>query len=101
LAKAKSSDGQPGYMQVLLAEGSVLNPLRNINNHAFILLVLVTVYSLDRDSAVLAEINSLMGVIDLDLRMADTSRVYPPLCRAEKTSDAHVRSQDGGVGCHP
>lgn len=71
LAKAKSPDGRPGYVHVLSRDGSVLNPLRDTYDHAFILLALATVYQVDRDVRIRAEIDSLMHFIDTQLRSAD------------------------------
>ncbi len=71
LAKAKSPDGRPGFVHILAPDGSVLNPLRDTYDHAFILLALATVYQLDRDVRVRAEIDSLMHFIDTELRSPD------------------------------
>lgn len=71
LAKAKAPDGQPGFVHLLDSSGSVLNPLRDTYDHAFILLALATVYQLDRDVKVRAEIDSLMHFIDNHLRSPD------------------------------
>src|SRR5713101_3533567 len=38
LAKAKSPDGQPGFVHVLAPNGAVLDPLRDTYDHAFVLL---------------------------------------------------------------
>jgi mannose/cellobiose epimerase-like protein (N-acyl-D-glucosamine 2-epimerase family) len=71
LAKAKSPDGKPGFVHLLAPDGSVLNPLRDTYDHAFILLALATVYQIDRDVKVRAEIDSLMHFIDTQLRSPD------------------------------
>lgn len=71
LAKAKSPDGKPGFVHILAPDGTVLNPLRDTYDHAFILLALATVYQLDRDVKVRAEIDSLMHFIDNQLRSPD------------------------------
>lgn len=71
LATAKSPDGKPGFVHILAPDGSVLNPLRDTYDHAFILLALATVYQLDRDVKVRAEIDSLMHFIDTQLRSPD------------------------------
>lgn len=71
LAKAKSLDGKPGFVHILAPDGAVLNPLRDTYDHAFILLALATVYQLDRDVKVRAEIDSLMHFIDNQLRSPD------------------------------
>jgi mannose-6-phosphate isomerase len=71
LAKAKSPDGKPGFVHILAPDGSVLNPLRDTYDHAFVLLALATVYQLDRDAKVRAEIDELMQFIDTQLRSPD------------------------------
>jgi mannose/cellobiose epimerase-like protein (N-acyl-D-glucosamine 2-epimerase family) len=71
LAKAKSPDGRPGFVHTLAPDGSVLNPLRDAYDHAFVLLALATVYQLDRDAQVRAEIDSVMQFIDTQLRSTD------------------------------
>ena len=71
LTKAKSPDGKPGFTHILAPDGSILNPLRDTYDHAFILLALATVYQLDRDVKVRAEIDSLMHFIDTQLRSPD------------------------------
>src|SRR5882757_8838887 len=52
LARAKAPDGRPGYVHTLAPDGSVLDPLRDSYDHAFVLLALSTVYALDRDAQV-------------------------------------------------
>ncbi len=71
LVKAKSPDGKPGFVHILAPDGTVLNPLRDSYDHAFILLALATVYQLDRDVKVRVEIDSLMHFIDNQLRSPD------------------------------
>jgi mannose-6-phosphate isomerase len=71
LAKAKSPDGKPGFVHLLSPEGAVLNPLRDTYDHAFVLLALASVYQLDRDAQVRAEIDSLMQFFDTQLRSPD------------------------------
>lgn len=68
LATAKSPDGQPGFVHLLAPDGSVLNPLRDTYDHAFVLLALSHVYALERDAQVLGEIHSLLGFLDSSLR---------------------------------
>jgi mannose/cellobiose epimerase-like protein (N-acyl-D-glucosamine 2-epimerase family) len=67
-AKAKSPDGRPGFVHTLAPDGSVLNPLRDSYDHAFVLLALASVYALDRDAQVRAEIDSLLSFLDKQLR---------------------------------
>jgi mannose-6-phosphate isomerase len=68
LKTAKSPDGQPGFVHILAPNGSVVDPLRDTYDHAFVLLALSTVYTLDRDPQILAEINSLTSFLDAKLR---------------------------------
>jgi len=68
LAKAKSPDGQPGFVHALGHDGSVLDPSRDTYDHAFVLLALSSVYALDRDAQVRAEIDALLSFLDARLR---------------------------------
>ncbi len=68
LAKAKAPDGRPGYVHRLTPEGGILDPLRDTYDHAFVLLALSTVYALERDAQVRAEIDSLLTFLDAQLR---------------------------------
>ena len=68
LAKAKAPDGRPGFVYLLAPDGTVLDPLRDTYGHAFVLLALATVYALDRDAQVRAEIDALLGFMDSHLR---------------------------------
>ena len=68
LAKAKAPDGKPGYVHRLTAEGAVLDARRDAYDHAFILLALSTVYGLDKDAQVRAEIDALLAFLDEHLR---------------------------------
>ena len=68
LAKAKSPDGQPGFVHLLDPIGAVLNPSRDTYDHAFVLLAFATVYQLSGDAQVGDEIKSLVGFLDTDLR---------------------------------
>jgi mannose-6-phosphate isomerase len=68
LAKAKSPDGRPGFVHTLAHDGSVLDPLRDTYDHAFVLLALANVYALDRDAQVRAEIDALLAFLDTRLR---------------------------------
>ena len=64
LAKAKGPDGRPGFVHTLAPDGGVLDPLRDTYDHAFVLLALSTVYALDRDAQVRAEIDALLSFLD-------------------------------------
>lgn len=68
LARAKSPDGRPGYVHRLAPDSSILDPLRDTYDHAFVLLALATVYTLDRDAQVRAEMDALLNFIDGQLR---------------------------------
>ena len=68
LTTAKAPDGRPGFVHVQAADGSVLNPLRDTYDHAFVLLALTSVYALDRDAQVRSEIDALLSFLDTQLR---------------------------------
>ena len=68
LTKAKSPDGKPGFVHVLTPEGAVLKPLRDTYDHAFVLLALASVYALDRDARIRAEIDALCYFLNTQLR---------------------------------
>ncbi|MCP4615803.1 MAG: mannose-6-phosphate isomerase [Bradyrhizobium sp.] len=68
LGKAKAPDGQPGFVHRLDAEGAVLDARRDTYDHAFVLLALATVYSLDRDAQVRSEIDAALSFVDSRLR---------------------------------
>jgi mannose-6-phosphate isomerase len=68
LARAKAPDGRPGYVHRLTPEGTVLDGKRDAYDHAFILLALSSVYALDKDAQVRAEIDALLSFIDTHLR---------------------------------
>jgi mannose/cellobiose epimerase-like protein (N-acyl-D-glucosamine 2-epimerase family) len=70
LSKAKAPDGQPGYVHRLDADGAVLDARRDTYDHAFVLLALATVYSLDRDAQVRSEIDAALSFVDTKLRSA-------------------------------
>jgi mannose-6-phosphate isomerase len=68
LARAKAPDGRPGFVNTLMPDGTVKDPLRDSYDHAFVLLALSTVYALDRDAQVRAEIDALLSFVDAHLR---------------------------------
>jgi mannose/cellobiose epimerase-like protein (N-acyl-D-glucosamine 2-epimerase family) len=68
LTRAKSPDGEPGFVHTLSPDGSVLHPLRDTYDHAFVLLALASAYVLDRDAQVRAEIDALLAFLDKSLR---------------------------------
>ena len=68
LCKAKGPDGRPGFVHALAPDGTVLDPVRDTYDHAFILLALATAYALDRDAKIRSEIDALCGYLDAELR---------------------------------
>ncbi|WP_187436378.1 AGE family epimerase/isomerase [Bradyrhizobium hipponense] len=68
LARAKAPDGRPGYVHRLTPEGAVLDARRDAYDHAFVLFALATVYALDKDAQVRAEIDALLAFLDGHLR---------------------------------
>ncbi|WP_027579885.1 AGE family epimerase/isomerase [Bradyrhizobium sp. Ai1a-2] len=68
LTKAKAPDGRPGFVHRLTPDGGVLDPRRDTYDHAFVLLALATVYGLDRDAQVRAELDALLAYLDAHLR---------------------------------
>lgn len=68
LAKAKAPDGRPGYVHRLTPDGTVLDARRDAYDHAFILFALATVYALDKDAQIRAEIDALLAFLDGHLR---------------------------------
>ncbi|MET0969312.1 MAG: AGE family epimerase/isomerase [Tardiphaga sp.] len=71
LAKAKSPDGKPGFVHILAPDGSVLNPLRDTYDHAFVLLALAALYAIDKDAQVHVALDELMVFFDTQLRSPD------------------------------
>ena len=67
LSKARG-DSQLGFAHILAPDGSVVNPMRDTYDHAFVLLALASAYSLDHDAQILAEINLLLSFLDSKLR---------------------------------
>ncbi|MBU6458485.1 MAG: AGE family epimerase/isomerase, partial [Bradyrhizobium sp.] len=68
LAKAKSPDGQPGFVHTLAHDGNILDPRRDTYDHAFVILALASAYALDRDAQIRAEIDALCCYLDAELR---------------------------------
>jgi mannose/cellobiose epimerase-like protein (N-acyl-D-glucosamine 2-epimerase family) len=68
LNKAKAPDGRPGFVHTLAHDGSVLDSLRDTYDHAFVLLALASVYTLDQDAQVRTEIDALCSYLDSQLR---------------------------------
>src|SRR6476620_12147129 len=57
LSKAKAPDGKPGFVHTLKPDGTVLHPLRDSYDHAFVLLALAAVYALEPDEQIRAAID--------------------------------------------
>ena len=68
LAKAKGPDGHPGYVNLLAFDGSMMSASRDTYDHAFVLLAFASVYQLDRDAQVRAEIESVLSFLDTRLK---------------------------------
>lgn len=68
LERAKAPDGRPGYVHRLTPEGVVLDSRRDAYDHAFILFALATVYALDKDAQIRAEIDAVLAFLDGHLR---------------------------------
>ncbi|MBN9012983.1 MAG: AGE family epimerase/isomerase [Rhizobiales bacterium] len=68
LSKARSPDGEPGYVSLLADNGLMMSSARDTYDHAFVLLALAAVYQFDRDAQVRAEIDSLLMFLDTGLR---------------------------------
>jgi mannose-6-phosphate isomerase len=68
LARAKAPDGRPGFVHTLTPDGAVLDGSRDSYDHAFVLLALATVYSLDRDAQIRTEIDALCHIVETELR---------------------------------
>ena len=104
LTKAKAPDGRPGYVHRLAPDGAVLDPLRDSYDHAFVLLALATVYALDRDAQVRAEIDALLAFLDAHLRSPHggvRGRIAGVAAAAAEPADASVRGDDRGVRRDP
>ena len=99
LAKAKAPDGRPGYVHRLTPDGAVLDPLRDTYDHAFILFALATVYALDQDAQIRAEIDALLAFLDGHLRSphGGVHEGLPVVDAAPaEPADASVRGDDRG-----
>jgi mannose/cellobiose epimerase-like protein (N-acyl-D-glucosamine 2-epimerase family) len=68
LTTAKAPDGRPGFVHLQAPDGAVLDPLRDSYDHAFVLLALASVYALDKDAQVRAELDALLAFLDGHLR---------------------------------
>ena len=92
LAKAKAPDGRPGYVHLLDSDGSVINSMRDTYDHAFVLLALSTVFELNQDAQVRAEIESLLVFLDRDLRSPQGGFVegIPPTLPRRQNPQMHL-----------
>lgn len=92
LAKAKAPDGRPGYVHLLDSDGSVINSMRDAYDHAFVLLALSTVFELNQDAQVRAEIESLLVFLDRDLRSPQGGFVegIPPTLPRRQNPQMHL-----------
>ena len=102
LSKAKAPDGRPGFVHPLTPDGAVLDPLRDSYDHAFVLLALATVYALDRDAQIRAEIDALLSFPRHATALAAwrrSRRIAGVAAAAAESADASVRSDDRGVRC--
>ena len=101
LAKAKAPDGRPGFVHMLAPDGAVLDPLRDTYDHAFVLLALASVYALDRDAQIRAEIDALLSLHrDAHLRSPHGGfhEGLPVVDAAPaESADASVRGDDRGL----
>src|SRR6476646_10892161 len=68
LAKAKAPAGRPGFVHTLKPDGTVLDPLRDSYDHAFVLLALAAVYAIEPDAQIRAEIDALCHFVETQLR---------------------------------
>ena len=68
LSRAREPDGHPGYVSLLAPDGGMLSSSRDTYDHAFVLLALATVYQLDPDARVRAEIDSILAFLDTKLK---------------------------------
>jgi mannose/cellobiose epimerase-like protein (N-acyl-D-glucosamine 2-epimerase family) len=62
--KAWRSGGDPGWAHVLDSQGSVLDPRRDLYDHAFVLLALATLYKANGDQQCLLLIDATLQVLD-------------------------------------
>ena len=75
----------------------MLDPLRDTYDHAFVLLALATVYALDRDAQIRAEIDALLSYLDSQLRSPHggfAGGIAGVDAAAAKSADASVRGDD-------
>ena len=88
----------------LAPDGAVLDPLRDTYDHAFVLLALATVYALDRDAQVRAEIDALLCVSRQPAALAAwrlSGGIAGVDAAAAKSADASVRGDDRGLRRDP
>jgi mannose/cellobiose epimerase-like protein (N-acyl-D-glucosamine 2-epimerase family) len=71
LAKCRAPDGAPGYVHRLAADNSVLDPLRDTYDHAFVLLALAWLARASGDAQVRALIDEVLAFMDERLSASD------------------------------
>jgi mannose/cellobiose epimerase-like protein (N-acyl-D-glucosamine 2-epimerase family) len=71
LAKCRAPDGAPGYVHLLAADNSVLDPLRDTYDHAFVLLALAWLARASGDAQVRALIDEVLAFMDERLSASD------------------------------
>jgi mannose-6-phosphate isomerase len=64
LCRAGHVDGKQGFVHLLAPNGTIVNPLRDAYDHAFVLLALATVYQLTHDAQVRSEIDTTLAFLD-------------------------------------
>ena len=100
LAKAKAPDGKPGFVHTLTPDGSVLDPLRDSYDHAFVLLALATVYGLEPRRAGPRRDRRAVPFRRYAAALAarrGSRRIAGVAAAAAESADASVRSDDRGV----
>lgn len=92
LGKARAPDGQPGFVHRLDANGAVLDARRDTYDHAFVLLALATVYSLDRDAQIRSEIDAALSFVDTRLRSphGGFAEGFPPTLPRRQNPQMHL-----------
>lgn len=68
LAKARSPDGEPGYVHTLSPDGTAADASRDTYDHAFVLLALANVHQIKPDAQIRSEIDQTLIFLDQRLR---------------------------------
>lgn len=92
LAKARSPDGKPGYVNLLAPDGAAISDDRDTYDHAFVLLALAAVYQFDCDVQVRSEIDSVLAFLDTALRSSDGGYFegLPPMLPRRQNPHMHL-----------